>query len=337
MKRVGGLFPRIVAFHNLLAAERRAARGKRDRPAVQQFEFHLERELILLQEELCAGTYRPGPFVSFEVHDPKRRAICAAPFRDRVVHHAICDVLEPVFERRAIHDSYACRLGKGSHAAVARAQALARRWPYVLKCDVRRFFASVDHGVLRALLARLFKEPALLALLHRIIEHGPPGAPAGIGLPIGNLTSQHFANLYLGELDHHVKDRLGVRGYLRYMDDCLFFGVDKPTLHLLHAEVRAFLQQRLRLDLKSAATQVAPVTEGTGFLGFRVYPGTVRLNQRTRRRFRGQVRAIEAAHRAGRMDLAELTCRAASLYAHVQHADSACLRRQVAADSIVDG
>jgi len=337
VKRVDGLFSRIVAFDNLLAAERRAARGKRDRPAVQRFEFHLERELILLQQELREGAYRPGPFVSFEVQDPKRRAICAAPFRDRVVHHAVCDVLESVFERRAIQDSYACRNGKGSHAAIARAQAFARRWPYVLKCDVRRFFASVDHGTLRALLARLFKEPALVGLLDRMIDHGPPDTPPGLGLPIGNLTSQHFANLYLGELDHHVKDRLAVRGYLRYMDDCLFFGADKPSLHLLHAEVRSFLRERLRLDLKPIATPVMPVTEGIGFLGFRLYPDTIRLNQRTRKRFRRQVRDIESAYRAGRLDLVELASRAASLYAHVQHADSARLRGQVAAASIVDG
>ncbi|NCA72188.1 MAG: RNA-dependent DNA polymerase, partial [Sphingobacteriia bacterium] len=187
MRRADGLFARIVAFDNLLAAERLAARGKRDRESVARFEFHLERELIQLQEELIEGRYQPGAFYTFGVRDPKPRAICAAPFRDRVVHHAVCDILEPVFKRYAIFDSYACRIGKGTHAAIvrarARARALARRHAFFLKCDVRRFFASVDHRVLEAQLARHFRELRLLELLGRIIACGPPDATPGNGLP----------------------------------------------------------------------------------------------------------------------------------------------------------
>lgn len=337
MRRAGGLFPDIVRFRTLLEAERRAARGKRDRPTVQAFEMDLERELIRLREELASHSYHPGPSITFEVRDPKRRAICAAPFRDRVVHHAICDVLEPVFERRACHDSYACRRGKGSHAAIERTQAFARRWPYVLKCDVRRFFASVDHAVLRALLRRVLKDRAVLALLDRIIDHPPPDALPGRGLPIGNLTSQHFANLILGELDHHVKDRLALPGYIRYMDDFLLFGADTAALHELHAEVRRFLLKRLGLELKASAAPVNPVSEGIGFLGFRVYPRTIRLNQRTRRRFLRKVRGIERACQIGAIDLGELSRRAASLYAHIGHADSYRLRRRVCGTSIIEG
>ncbi|AHF04319.1 RNA-directed DNA polymerase [Marichromatium purpuratum 984] len=337
MKRADGLFARIVAFDNLLAAERLAARGKRDRGSVARFEFHLERELIQLQEELMEGRYRPGTFYSFEVRDPKPRAICAAPFRDRVVHHAVCDVLEPVFERYAIFDSYACRIGKGTHAAIARAQAFARRDAFFLKCDVRRFFASVDHEVLKAQLARHFCEPRLLELLGQIIVHGPPDAPPGKGLPIGNLTSQHFANRYLGELDHFVKERLRVKAYLRYMDDLLLFAPDKPSLHLLLAEIRQFLAERLHLELKDAATLVAPVSEGIPFLGFRIYPRTIRLNQRTRRRFRRQVRTLEAAASQGRIDESELANRAACLFAHVSQADAYRLRRRVSDASITRG
>jgi RNA-directed DNA polymerase len=337
MRRADGLFDRIVAFDNLLAAERLAARGKRDRESVARFEFHLERELIQLQEELIDGRYRPGAFYTFEVRDPKPRAICAAPFRDRVVHHAVCDVLEPIFERCAIFDSYACRVGKGTHAAIARAQQLARRHAFFLTCDVRHFFARVDHGVLAAQLARRCREAPLLRLLGQIIAHGPPAAPPGKGLPIGNLTSQHFANLYLGELDHFAKERLGVKGYLRYMDDLLLFAPDKPSLHLWLVEIRRFLAEHLHLALKDEATLVAPVTEGIPFLGFRIYPRTIRLNQRTRRRFRHQVRALESAARQGLLDEIELANRAASLFAHVSHADAYRLRRQVADASILPG
>lgn len=337
MRREAGLFERIVDFRNLVAAAGLAARGKRDRPSVARFEFFLERELIALQQELTAGTYRPGPFFTFEVRDPKRRAICAAPFRDRVVHHAVCDVLEPAFERRAIFDSYACRTGKGTHAAIERAQQLARGYRFFAKCDVRRFFASVDHAVLRTLLRSLFKDPPLLALLDRIIEHAPPEALPGRGLPIGNLTSQHFANLYLGEWDHYLKDRLRVKGYLRYMDDVLIFADDKATLHLWLAETRAFLAERLGLALKEEVTLVAPATEGIPFLGFRVYPELIRLNQRTRRRFLRQVRLLERAHARGAVAIQDLRNRSESLFAHVTHADSLGLRRRAVRASIIDG
>jgi hypothetical protein len=158
-----------------------------------------------------------------------------------------------------------------------------------------------------------------------------------VGLPIGNLTSQHFANLYLGELDHRVKDRFRVKGYLRYMDDVLLFADDKPTLHRLLAEIRAFLAEPLHLTLKDAATVIAPVTEGISFLGFRVYPRTIRLNQRTRRRFRQQVRGLERGVAAGHLEADALADRARSLFAHLAHADAYRLRRQVADASILAG
>ena len=337
MKRRGGLFERIVAFENLRRAAHKAARGKRDQPSVARFEFHLEPELLRLQDELQTGRYQPGSFFTFEIRDPKRRHICAAPYRDRVVHHALCQILEPLFEQRLIFDSYACRPGKGSHAAVARAQFFARRHRYFLKCDVRTYFESVDHAVLQALLARLFKDPPLLALLNRIIAHAPPGAAPDQGLPIGNLTSQHFANLYLGELDHHLKDRLGVKGYLRYMDDLLLFAADPPELHLRLAALRAFLRDTLRLELKETATRLAPVTEGIPFLGFRVYPGVLRLNPRTLRRFRRQWRGRERACRAGRLGDGDLARAAASLFAHVAHADTLQLRRRLVDGSLLLG
>lgn len=337
MKRVGGLFERVTGFDNLLLAQRLAAKGKRERTSVARFEFHLERELFELQDELMTGSYRPGEFFTFEVRDPKRRAICAAPFRDRVVHHALCHVLEPHFERRAIADSYACRVGKGTHAAIARAQQFARIYPYFLKCDVRKFFASVDHGVLLGLLERSFKERPLLDLLARIIDHSPPASAPGKGLPIGNLTSQHFANLYLGELDHFAKENLRVKGYLRYMDDFLLFADDKVDLHLWLAELRRYMATRLKLALKEEATLLAPVSAGIPFLGSRVFSGMIRLDQRSRRRFFRKVAGLEKAHAAGMLTEDDLACRIASLYAHVAKADTLCLRRKLARVSMISG
>jgi RNA-directed DNA polymerase len=300
LKRVGDLFEQIVDFHALREAARRASAGRCHKPAVAAFLFHEERELLRLQRELRFHSYQPGRFTTFVIHDPKRRTISAPPVRDRVVHHALCAAVEPVFERVAIHDSYACRKGKGAHLAVDRAQLFARRNGWFLKMDIARFYDNVDHAVLKGLVRRVLKDPDLLWLLDRIIDHAPPGAPEGKSLPIGNLTSQHLANLYLSGLDHRIKDRLGVRAYIRYMDDLLLFESSKAELWRWRDEVERYAAEHLKLRLKERATLVAPVTEGVPFLGLRVWPSVRRLDTRRRRRLvrkiREQVRQLADGH-----------------------------------------
>ena len=219
-----------------------------------------------------------------------------------MVHHALCAALEPVLERYAIDDSFACRPGKGSHAAVERARGFTRRYRYFLKLDVRHFFETCDQGVLAALLQRLVKDRRLLDLCRLFIDAGAPGSLPGQGLPIGNLTSQHFANLYLGPLDHLVKETLRVRGYLRYMDDLLLFGDDQARLWRRHREVRRFVEQELRLELKREATVLAPVSEGVPFLGFRVWPGVVRLDRKRARRLGRRLRSLQRGIDRGVLD-----------------------------------
>lgn len=334
MKRSGKLFEKVVAFDNLLLAARKAQRGKRHRTSVAHFLFHLEPEILTLQDELCAGTYRMQPYRTFTIYEPKQRQICAAAFRDRVVQHALCTVLDPLFEACLIYDTYACRRGKGTHAAVRRAQQFARQFPYVLKCDVRKYYESIEHAVLKALLRRKLKDKTLLALLEQIIDHPIPGVTPGKGLPIGNLTSQYFANLYLGELDHLVKERLRCKGYVRYMDDFLVFATDKPCLHTTLATLRTFLHHTLRLDLKDEATRVAPVTQGLPFLGFRVFPGLLRVDGKKWARFRRRVRHREAAYRRGGIDEQALVRSVTSMLGHVQHADSLRARQRFFAGSL---
>ena len=261
-------------------------------PAVADFLFNQEAELFRLQRELRGLSYRPGPYRTFVIHDPKHRTINAPPFRDRVVHHALCAAVEPVFERVAILDSYACRQGKGSHAAVDRAQRFARRRRFFLKLDVRRFYDSVDHEVLRAQVRRLIKDPDLLWLLDRIIAHGPPGALPGKGMAIGNLTSQHLSNLYLSPLDHFIKERLRVREYIRYMDDLLLFGDTKPDLWRWCDDIEEFTCEHLRLAFKGRATVVAPISEGVPFLRLRIWPSVRRLVARRKRRLLGQLGSL---------------------------------------------
>ena len=251
MKRQGNLWDGMISFENLLHAAQAAARGKRFKPGVARFVFDLERQLLRLHEELAGKTYRPGPYRTFTIYEGKTRQISAAPFRDRVVHHALTGVLEPIFERSFIFDSYACRKGKGTHAAVDRCQRFARRYRYVLKADVRKFFPSIDHRVLEGAIARKIKDPDVLWLVGRIIDHSNPQDPVLMwfpgddlftpterrrGLPLGNQTSQFFANVYLDPLDHFITDRLGL-SYVRYVDDFLVFADDKRRLREARAEV----------------------------------------------------------------------------------------------------
>lgn len=326
MKRIGGLFEHAIDFGNLRACARRAARGKTARAEVAGFLMDLETEVLRLQRELRDREYRPGPYRTFWVRDPKPRTISAAPFRDRVVHHAVCAALEPVLERYSICHSYACRKGKGTLAALGHARAIARRYPYFLKIDVRRFYETVDHGVLRALLRRRIKDRRLLALLDVIIDAGAPGSEPGKGLPIGNLTSQHLANLYLGALDHHIKERLRVRGYCRYMDDCLLGAHDRATLRRWHDRVREHLTEALCLALRGEATILAPVGEGVPWLGFRVWPHLVRLDPRSKRRFRARMREVDRRLRQGALDEDAAVRSATSLVGWAEHADTHRLR-----------
>ena len=212
MRRVGNLWPQLTSFSHLLACARKSARGKRFESAVLRYHSRLEDELLALQEQLRAQTWMPGPFREFVIRHPKPRLVSAAPYRDRVVHHALVGVLEPVFERCFISDSYASRKGKGTHAAMRRCQQFCRRNAWVWKADVRHFFPSIDHALLKARIARKVKDPDVLRLTGAIIDHSPPpDEPAGLfpgddlftaarrprGLPIGNQTSQFFANVYL--------------------------------------------------------------------------------------------------------------------------------------------
>lgn len=322
MKRYGNLFEQIVSFENLWNAAHRAFRGKKGNIRVAEFYFHLETELLKLQQELASDAYQPRPYRMFEIYEPKRRIICAADFRDRVLHHAICHVLDPIFENGMISDTYACRRLKGTHRALQRAQQFSRRRRYFLKLDIEKYFPSIDHEVLKELLRRKLKDPKLLQLLDLIIDHPIPGGEKGRGLPIGNLTSQYFANFYLGWLDHYLKHQQRVQFYIRYMDDLLLFDDRKVRLQELKQDIQHFVEARLKLELKQRATVLAPVQEGIPFLGFRIYPGLIRLQGENWRRFRKKVRKKEQLYQQGEIEMIDLIRSVTSMIGHVIHADT---------------
>ncbi len=324
MRRAGHIFEVATDFHNLRDAALRAARGGWRAPGAAAFLAELEREVLALQRELLDGAYRPRPLTTFQITDPKPRTISAAAFRDRVVHHALCAAMSPAFERFAVHHSYACRKGKGNRAAVIQVQRLTRRHGWFCKLDVRHFFETVDHRTLEDQLARRFKDRRALALVGRLLEVGET-AP-GVGLPIGNLTSQHFGNFYLGHLDHYALERLRVGAWVRYMDDLLLFGADKPEVRGHGEAVAAYLSQALGLAVKAEATRIAPVHTGVPFLGFRIWPGLIRFDAARARRFRRRCRALEADYRAGRIDEAGRERAMQSLLGWAEQADTRAFR-----------
>lgn len=334
MKRFGHLFEKVTVFDNLLLAAEKTLRGQKHKTEAAQFYFNLEPELFALQRELESGVWKPHPYRVFTICEPKPRQICASHLRDRLVHHAICNVLDPIFERRMINDTYACRAGKGTHAAVEAAQWFMRRSDYYLQCDVRKYFASIEHDALKTLLRRILKDKPLLALIDRIIEHPLPGSLPGRGLPIGNLTSQYFANLYLGEMDHFIKERLRIKGYLRYMDDWLIFGDNKAALWNRLVAVRVFLRDRLKLELKEEIVRIAPTWSGVSFLGFRIHPETIRLCDEKWARLRRLVREREEQFMAGEIDEGELARSVTSLISHASHADTLAARQKFFDDSL---
>lgn len=349
MKTYKHLYPQIHNFGNLYWAYRDARRGKRDRTAVADFEFNLEHNLFSLEAELRDQTYQPGPYTNFYIYEPKRRLVSAAPFRDRVVHHALCDVIEPVWEARFIATSFACRVGKGTHKALDQCHTWVKRYTYAFQGDIVKYFPSIDHQILYSLLARRIADPQTLWLIRQIMDSG-----AGIlvheaqplyladddlfaalrprGLPIGNLTSQFWANVYLNELDMFVKHELHCPAYLRYMDDFVLFSDDKAQLHEWKSAVDHFLAERLRVVLHPKKSLVFPVKVGVDFCGFRIYPTHRRLRRSSVRRFVKRFRHQRAAYRQGELSLDALNTSVRSWIAHADHGDTWRLRRRLFRD-----
>jgi RNA-directed DNA polymerase len=339
------LWHEITSFANLLLAFRKAARGKRSRAGAASFEFKLEENLVTLRWELLDGTYQPSGYTSFVVHDPKRRLISAAPFRDRVVHHALMNVTAPLFERSFIDDSFANRVGKGTHRALDRCTTYLRRYRYLLPLDVRQFFPSIDHAILVANLERTLGDAKTLALCRQILASGAGvlneeydmvyfggddlfAANRPRGLPIGNLTSQFWANVYLNPFDHFVKRQLRVPGYIRYVDDMLLFGDSKVELQAVRQAAIEYLAG-LRLTVHENSAQVRPSATGIPFLGFQLFPDHRRLKRRKGvqavRRFRGLVRQ----HRAGQLSQTRIKASVIGWINHVRYGDTWGLRRAI--------
>jgi RNA-directed DNA polymerase len=337
------LFPQICSFENLFLAYCKARKGKRSKESTAAFEYDQEKELLRLRDELVAGAWQPGAYHSFYIHDPKRRLISAAPFRDRVVHHALCNLLEPIWERRFVFDSYANRKGKGTHRAILRCNQFARQYRYVLQCDVEQFFPGIDHQILFGQLARWIDDPLTLSLINKILKSGE-GIQAGEyklhwfdgdgldakyrprGLPIGNLTSQFWANVYLNPFDHFAKRELRCPAYVRYVDDFLLFSNNMHELHGWKIAVQARLSG-FRLTLHEP--QVYPVKNGIPFLGFCIHPDHRRLKKRRGVAFQRRFRHLYKQWVAGEIPSQRLEDSARSWKAHASWGETHGLQKAV--------
>lgn len=300
MKRYNHLYAKITAFENLYAAAKKAEKSKRFQNEVAVFNHQLEANLLQLQSELINNTYQPGAYTSFYVHVPKKRMISVAPYRDRVVHHALCNVVMPLFEQSFIEDTYANRKGKGTHAAILRYQGFAKQYKYVLKCDIRKFFPSIDHEILKTIIRKKIKCKATLSLMDRILDNSNPQEEHLVyfpnddiftpserrkGLPIGNLTSQWLGNIYLNEFDHFIKNELQIKGYVRYVDDFVIGSNCKESLQNVKNKIIRFLE-KYRLKLHLNKSQIHQTEKGIPFLGFRVFPFHKTVLASSRKRYR---------------------------------------------------
>lgn len=339
------MFDSITRWDNLWLAYRKAAAGKRGRAPAAGFEHQVADKLLDLQADLVNGSYTPGAYTHFVIHEPKRRLISAAPFRDRVVHHALVNVIEPLFEQRFIADSYANRVGKGTHRAIDRLQQFARQYRYVLRLDIVQHFPSLDHAILLDALARVIGEADVIRLVERIIASGAgvladeytmvyfPGDDLFAvnrprGLPIGNLTSQFWSNCYMNMLDQFVVRDLRCKAYLRYVDDFALFSDSKAQLwHWKQALIEWLARLRLTVHLHEG--QVMPCTVGIAWLGFVIYRTHRLLKRRNLVHFTRHFERVIDSYRREQISFAELDAAVQGWINHVRYGDTWGLRRTV--------
>jgi len=343
MKRRRNLWSQIVNFPNLLHAAQKAQQGKRSQPNVALFNLNLEHNLFQILQELVEGTYQPGPYNSFHILEPKPRMISAAPYRDRVVHHALCNIIAPILENSMIEDSYANRIGKGTHRAVERYDRFARHYPFVLKCDIKKFFPSIDHDILKVELGKKIACKQTRWLCELIIDNSNPQEKhlayfpgddlfspikRRRGLPIGNLTSQLWGNYYLNAMDHYIKEKLHCRAYLRYVDDFVIFGHSTQELWEIKHQIEVFLQG-YRLILHERKSRVYRCSEGVTFLGYRMFPGFRLLPSVNVRKLRKRTRQNVRAYFNGEIPLCQFTSSLQGWEGHALRANTWRLRRRL--------
>lgn len=339
MKTYKRLYEKIVSFENLFAAYKTFRKGKRFKDDVLKFDYNYEAELLKLQEELMEHAYAPLSAHRFFVYEPKKREIVAACVRDRVVHHALCRVIEPIFDKRLIYDTYACRLHKGTLAAIKRFERFKRRLLahysedkiYILKADIQKYFENIEHSVLLELIGRKIADEEVIWLVKRILKSNNSSK----GIPIGNLTSQFFANLYLNPLGQFIKHRLGFKYYIRYMDDFVLMDVSKDRIQQTKREIAVFLKERLKLNLHPKKQTISPLRCGVDFLGFKIFSTHRFLRKENVKRFRRRLKRIKRQFERGEITIGKIGLSIKGWIAHAKCGNTYNLRKKILRDFVL--
>ncbi len=277
MKTYNNLYPKICSYKNLELAFRKASKGKSKKFYVVRFKKDLKQNLLKLQKKLLCKTYHPAHLKKFIIRDPKTRKISKSHFRDRIVHHALCNIIEPIFDKSFIYDSYANRKGKGTLKAIERFDYFKRKASknntilcYILKEDIKKYFESINHEILLEIINKKIKDKKILWLIKKIVNNYK-GNMENKGMPLGNLTSQFFANVYLNQLDQFVKHKLKVKYYIRYVDDFVILHPDKERLKKHKEDINNFLKQKLKIEIHPDKSRIIPIGRRLTFLGFRIF------------------------------------------------------------------
>jgi len=283
MKTYKNIYKELYSKENILLAYKKATKGKSSRPDIKEFKKYLFKNLESLHQELKNQTYKPKPLKKFIIRDPKTRTIHKSDFKDRIIHHTLINILEPIYEKTFIHDSFANRKNKGTHKAIQRFDKFKRKVSkngkltnnpynnnsvqgYLLKADIKHYFKTVDHSILLKILKRKIKDKKVIQLTNKILKNY-----GDIGMPLGNLTSQFFANLYLNELDYFIKHKLKIKFYIRYVDDFVILHPNKNILKEYQEAINSFLNNKLRLKLHPDKSKIQPLKNGTIFLGYKIF------------------------------------------------------------------
>ena len=341
MKTYKNLFNEICSFQNLHLAYLKARKCKRYRNEILRFSYNLEANLSDLQKELSNQTYQHGNYREFTVCDLKKRHIKAPSFRDRVVHHALCNVIEPIFDKGFIYSNFACRKERGTHKAIKRLEKFIKSAEnkslskiYCLKCDISKYFESINHKILFSLVQRKIGDKKVLWLIKEILSSSYK--KMGVGIPIGNLTSQLFANIYLNELDQFVKHGLRIKYYIRYMDDFLVLDYDKREIRRIKEKIREFLQDKLKLELHPKKANLFPASKGIDFLGYRIFGSHRLLRKNTVKRFIKRTKTYQKKLNKESLSQEKFNNSLQSWLAYAQFANSWRLRKNLSTKLLIN-
>lgn len=345
MKTYRHLYDKLCSYGNLYLAYKKARKGKTKKSYVVRFERNFKQSLLDIQHELINKTYKPKPLKKFIIRDPKTRKICKSAFKDRIVHHTVVNILEPIYEKIFIYDSYASRKGKGQHKALQRFDYFKRKTSkngkklkgindnnyicgYVLKADIRHYFDNVDHQVLIKILRGKIKDENFLLLIRQILNNHLGNIKCR-GMPLGNYTSQFFANVYLNELDYFIKHNLRAKYYFRYVDDLIVLHNSKSQLKIWKEEINKYVCNKLKLNLHPDKSRIIPLNKGIPLLGFRVFYHYKLLKKSNVRQIKKRVSEWNGLYGDCEHVSEKLSARIEGWLVHAQHGNTFRLRKKI--------